>query len=80
MTSIRVDRDTLDALTARAKARGVSLDVYLRELAAEESPAAARELTEAEFDRWLDELSSGPVPASSLPPDFSRRDIYGDHD
>jgi hypothetical protein len=32
-----------------------------------------------EFDRLLDEFSSGP-PGKVLPPDFSRADIYDDHD
>ena len=32
-----------------------------------------------EAERLLDELSSGP-PGKVLPPDFSRADIYDDHD
>ena len=33
-----------------------------------------------EFDRWLDELSAGSERLPSLPTDFSRADIYQDHD
>jgi hypothetical protein len=36
-------------------------------------------LTHREFDRLLKELASGP-PLPILPPDFSRADIYDDHD
>ena len=32
-----------------------------------------------EIERLLDELASGP-PGKVLPPDFSRADIYDDHD
>ena len=32
-----------------------------------------------EFEQVLDELSSG-LPGKVLPPDFSRSDIYDDHD
>jgi hypothetical protein len=36
-------------------------------------------LTLDELDNLLDELSAGP-PGKVLPPDFSRADIYDDHD
>ena len=36
-------------------------------------------LSDSEFERLLDELAAGPgLP--QLPPDFSRADIYADHD
>lgn len=35
--------------------------------------------TDEEFDRHLKELASGP-PVPSLPADFSRADLYDDHD
>jgi hypothetical protein len=41
--------------------------------------AQAPSLNDAEFERLLDELASGPgLPR--LPADFSRADIYTDHD
>jgi hypothetical protein len=36
-------------------------------------------LTADEMEHLLDELSAGP-PGKVLPPDFSRADIYDDHD
>ncbi len=42
---------------------------------AAETPALSHE----EFDRLLDELASGPT-LPILPPDFSRADLYADHD
>jgi predicted DNA-binding antitoxin AbrB/MazE fold protein len=36
-------------------------------------------LSDDEFDRLLDELASGPT-LSPLPVDFSRLDVYTDHD
>jgi len=41
--------------------------------------ASEMELTNEEFDRLLDELASGP-PLPRLAADFSRADIYSDHD
>lgn len=32
-----------------------------------------------DFERLLDELAAGPA-VPSLPPDFSRADVYADHD
>jgi hypothetical protein len=37
-------------------------------------------LSDEEFERLLDELSEGLPPEAVLPPDFSRADIYFDHD
>jgi Protein of unknown function DUF104 len=36
-------------------------------------------LSDADFDRLLDELASGPA-LPHLPADFSRADVYLDHD
>jgi len=36
--------------------------------------------TSEEVDRWLDELSAGLPDLPSLPRDFSRADLYDDHD
>jgi|HubBroStandDraft_4_1064222.scaffolds.fasta_scaffold781081_1 hypothetical protein len=33
-----------------------------------------------EFDRWLDELTQGLSSLPLLPADFSRADLYDDHD
>jgi hypothetical protein len=42
-------------------------------------PTARPQLSAEELDRLIDELSSGP-PGKVLPADFSRADIYDDHD
>jgi hypothetical protein len=38
------------------------------------------ELSDEEIERLLDELSEGLDHLPPLPPDFSRADIYDDHD
>jgi hypothetical protein len=43
------------------------------------SPGQGAALSDAEFDRLLGELSSGPE-LPHLPADFSRADVYADHD
>jgi len=52
------------------------LDSELEQLQA----AADRPDSIRAFDRWLEELVNGPASATSLPSDFSRRDIYDEHD
>ncbi len=36
--------------------------------------------TSADVDHWLDELTEGLPELPPLPPDFSRADLYNDHD
>jgi hypothetical protein len=43
-------------------------------------PEPATNITAEEFDRLLDEFSAGLPALPSLPNDFSRVDIYGEHD
>jgi hypothetical protein len=72
---IEVDRETADMLRAQAGARGISLDAYLRTFMQGGSDSAL-----VEFDRWLDELSDGAPSLPLLAADFSRKDVYDDHD
>jgi hypothetical protein len=72
-------------LREKASRRELTLESYLEQLAEREAEADTpptdqqRPLTDAEFDRLLDELSAGPRQPH-LPADFSRADIYFDHD
>ena len=76
MTSIQLDDGTAKALTAIATARQMTVEQYLRSLLANEM-ALLENNSAAEFDRELQPLLfDGPA----LPADFSRADIYADHD
>jgi hypothetical protein len=78
-----------ERLREKARRRGQTLEAYLEQLAEREAETEAdvdtsladegRPLSDAVFDQLLDELSTGPRPAN-LPDDFSRADIYADHD
>jgi hypothetical protein len=74
-----------ERLREKARRRGQTLEAYLEQLAEREADMdvsaedEGRSLSDAEFDRLLDELSTGPRLAH-LPDDFSRADIYADHD
>jgi hypothetical protein len=77
----------LEMLRLQAAARGVSLDRYLVDLAANGERAldatAARpphDLTPSEFHQWLSDVSAGMRPLPPIPADFSRADLYDDHD
>jgi hypothetical protein len=79
MASLPVDNQTAEMVLARASAEGISVDALLQRLLAPK-PGAISEpdrLTFEEFRALAEELSTdGP----SLPADFSRADIYIDHD
>ena len=86
--TIELAPGTEQTLRAKASANGKSLEFYLQELAqkdALEANGAAvllsqEELSLADFDQLLDALAAGPPGMPPLPEDFSRRDIYSDHD
>ncbi len=80
-TSIEIDTSTAAALTARAEARGMTLDAYLRTLV-DAGPAMPSNgaLSPAEFERGLDDLLAGMPDLPVLPASFSRAEIYGEHD
>ncbi len=76
-------------LREKAAQQGKSLEAYLEELAGRDAesphpayypPKAPPPLTDAEFDGLLAELDELPVPPGQLPANFSRADIYCDHD
>ena len=71
----------LKTLRSQAVARGMSLDAYLEQF------VATRDLTPhngamgmEEFDSILNELSANLSGGPALPVEFSRADIYADHD
>jgi hypothetical protein len=77
MASVVLNDETVDELAARAAASGVTVDEYVKSLLTE-TPAPARRLPWNEVEAILDELSDDEGPV--LPADFSRADIYCDHD
>jgi hypothetical protein len=73
--------ETIDRLSENAKAEGLSLDAYLNTLLALLNDGTGFwELSEAEFDALMEEFAKGTENVPPLPPNFSRDDIYTDHD
>ncbi len=81
--------ETERRLRERAAERGQPLEGYLQGLIEREvgeradaaiPPDTAPPLSLEEFDRILDELAEGMPDVPPLPADFSRADIYADHD
>jgi hypothetical protein len=76
----------LDTLRRQAAVRGISLDRYLSELAingertSEAAAPSPHHLTPAEFRQWLADVSAGMPAVRPIPADFSRADLYDDHD
>ena len=77
MPQILVDDKTLSGLEAAAKASGLTVERYLEDLVKQDGNGNLPAFSVADFERELDELAcDGPT----LPHDFSRADIYGEHD
>lgn len=73
--------ELLNTLKAQADAQNMALDDYLGLFAEAGTLGPANgNLSLDELDQLLDELSSGLPPLTSLPTDFSRSDLYVDHD
>jgi hypothetical protein len=76
MTSIQIDDGTAKALAVIAKSRHMTVEEYLRLLVTNDMRLWENN-SAAEFDRELEPLLfDGP----SLPAQFSRADMYADHD
>jgi len=89
-TTVTLDEQAaqaLEKLRRQAAARGISLDRYLTDLAGNgertgnsTSARSPHDLTQAEFRQWLADLSAGMPQLPPIPADFSRADLYDDHD
>lgn len=75
MVTIQVDEQTAAALQKAAETAGVSLADYVKSLV-DASPQEPQLPSWESLEKEFVELSV----EGSLPPDFSRADIYSDHD
>jgi hypothetical protein len=76
-----VTPETAEMLHAHAKTQGLSIDAYLRTLLGlGSSENALADMSQEEFDALMEEFAQGTEHVPPLPPDFSRDDIYSDHD
>ena len=77
----QVRPETAELLAVRAKAHELSVDAYLKLLLGIPAQKSALiELSEEEFDVVMEEFASGTEGVPPLPAQFSRTDIYCDHD
>ena len=77
----QVEPETAELLAVRAKAHELSVDAYHKLLLGIPAQKSALiELSEEEFEVVMEEFASGTEGVSSLPAQFSRTDIYCDHD
>lgn len=79
--------DTERRLRERAAESGQALEAYLQHLIEREASRSngaesfsAPQPSLEELDRLLDEVSEGLPSLPPLPADFSRADVYADHD
>ncbi|GEM_PF-1242034 len=86
-TTLKLDDSTASTfrtLRAQAAARGLTLEEHLSALAAlgeQMIPSVhCQNLSKGEFSQLLRDIAAGLPAGPSLPADFSRADIYGEHD
>ena len=79
--NLEVTHDTAQLIRDNAEAEGVTVDAYLRAVV-EASPNSepADQMSLAEVETVLDELAAGGENLPPLPENFSREDMYFDHD
>jgi hypothetical protein len=77
MPQIVVDEKTLAELEAVAIPSGLTVSGYLQSLVEQKRNGNPQAFSVADFERELDELATD---ANALPRDFSRADIYAEHD
>jgi hypothetical protein len=76
-----VEPETAELLATQAQTQGLSVDAYLKMLLGmPEQRNALAELSDEELDTLMEEFASGTEGLPPLPPDFSRQDMYFDHD
>ncbi len=84
--TVKLEDQTAKMLQAQAAARNMPLDSYLRALADNSdmilglSAKSPHKLTQSEFAQWLKDVAFDVPGVPPLPADFSRADIYNDHD
>jgi hypothetical protein len=79
--SIHIPPEIEQRLLDEALRQGVDPADYAGRLIREHLPSTSNAQTAMEFDRVLDEFfASNSERLPSLPPDFSRQDLYLDHD
>jgi hypothetical protein len=77
MATVSLDEHTADELQAQAAASGMTVDAYVKVLLTGAAAASVPRLSWNEVEALLDQNAfDGPT----LPPDFSRADIYNEHD
>lgn len=85
--TLELPAETERKLRDRAHEAGKPVETLVRDLvvqATEAVPLRPRfisepKLTDEEFIQWLADIEANE-PGTPLPPDFSREDIYSDHD
>jgi hypothetical protein len=77
MPSIQIDEQTAKALETVAASHQMSVAEYLASIVAHQTVAATSPISLEDWEAELDALS---IDGPTLPSDFSRADIYIDHD
>ncbi len=73
--------ETAERLSAQARAHGLSVDEYLKSILSDVGEGQRSGLmTLVDVDQVLDELSEATEHLPPLSENFSREDIYFDHD
>jgi hypothetical protein len=76
MVSIQLQDSVAAALSDQAHKQGLSLEAFLAQIASKSDQPKLP----IDFDEWERELDELSFDAPPLPADFSRADIYLDHD
>lgn len=77
MATVEIDARTAEKLSSLAAANGMTVEEYLKSVFSATHHDVAKRMSMEEVEKFLDDnVFQGP----SLPLDFSRADIYDEHD
>ena len=77
----QITPETAALLAAQAQAQGLSIDAYLQTLLGmPRQHQTLATLSDEEFEALMEEFAQGTAHLPALPADFSRKDIYFNHD
>ncbi len=82
--TLNLSPEVVRKLAEKAAAQGQTVEAFVTEMVGMDARGTngatpLTEISDDEFEKLLDELSAGPA-LPVLPADFSRADIYSDHD
>ena len=78
--TVELNKNTADQLARLARQKNLTINAYVQSLIQEQATQGTKEVSLVEFKQALDAFAADLPDLPSLPADFSKADLYDDHD